>query len=149
MNPELRGQFFSALMRIKKIEAMFSAGCEIQMNELAILQSIVGGCGCDECCGINLNVPEIQKNLQISKPAVSYILNTLEKKQYISRGIDPRDRRKISITATAQGRAAAEDSTRKCNEMWDMLLDRFGEEDMHSLIEQLIRLAGFFEQFPE
>lgn len=142
MDGELRVQFFTAMMRFKKMEAAFSSECEIQMNELAILQSIAGSCGCGECCGINLNVPEIQKQLHISKPAVSYILNTLEKKRYITREIDPKDRRKISINATPEGKAAADQLTQKCDAMWSLLLERFGEDDMRQLVALLTRLTG-------
>ena len=56
---------------------------------------------------INLDVPDIQAILHISRPAVSYILNSLEKKDYIFRKISPDDRRKIAITATDAGIAAA------------------------------------------
>lgn len=140
MDGELKSQFFGAIMRIRKMDAMFSAECAIQMNELAILQSIAGSCECEERCGMNLNVPDIQKRLHISKPAVSYILNTLEKKKYITREIDPKDRRKISINATPEGKAAAEDFSRRFDGMWDLLLARFGEEDMRRLVELLMRL---------
>lgn len=148
MDRELREQFFSAVMRLKKLESAFSLECDIQMNELAILQSITGACGCEEC-GVNLNVPEIQEKLHISKPAVSYILNTLEKKNYITREIDPKDRRKIAISATREGKEAAEQSICKRDEMWSMLLDRFGEEDMRRLIQLLTRLTDFFAEFQQ
>lgn len=138
---QLRSQFFAAIMRLKKMETAFSAECDVQMTELAVLQGIVGSCGDDACCGVNLNVPEIQEKLQITKPAISYILNTLEKKRHITREIDPKDRRKISITATPEGIAAAAQSSQKCDEMWDTLIDRFGETDMRQLVALLTRLT--------
>jgi DNA-binding MarR family transcriptional regulator len=129
------------------MEAAFSTECEIQMNELAILQSIARCC-CEDSCGMNLNVPEIQQRLHISKPAVSYILNTLEKKKYITREIDPRDRRKISINVTVEGKLAAEQSDRKCEGMWMTLLTHFGESDMCALIHLLTRLTSLSECMP-
>ena len=78
----------------------------MQMNEMVILQSIAGTC-CRECPCMNLDVPKIQKKLNISKPAISYILNTLEKKNYIIREIDPKDRRKVSISATPEGESGS------------------------------------------
>ena len=55
------------------------------MNEMAILYTISGKCACCACeeDGIHLDVQSIQEQLQISKPAVSYILNGLEKKSYM------------------------------------------------------------------
>ena len=83
---------------------------------------------------MNLDVPKIQKKLNISKPAISYILNTLEKKKYITREIDPKDRRKVSISATPEGKAAAEQSKRKFDELWNEILAGFGEDNMRQLI---------------
>lgn len=149
MDGELIGSFFTAMMRLKKLEQAFSTECEIQMNEFAILRSIAGNCDCDDRCGINLNVPEIQKKLQISKPAVSYILNTLEKKRYITREIDPRDRRKIAINATAEGKAAAQQCAKKHDEMWTRIMEDFGQEDMGCLTRLVTRLADICENMQE
>ena len=106
----------------------------MQMNEMVILQSIAGTC-CRECPCMNLDVPKMQKKLHISKPAISYILNTLEKKNYITREIDPKDRRKVSISATAEGKAAAEQSKKRYDEIWNEILTRFGEDNMRQLLE--------------
>ena len=103
------------------------------MNEMVILQSIAGTC-CHECPCMNLDVPKMQKKLNISKPAISYLLNTLEKKNYITREIDSKDRRKVSISATPEGRAAAEQSKKKFDELWNEILTRFGEDNMRQLI---------------
>lgn len=91
---------------------------------------------------MNLDVPKIQKKLNISKPAISYILNTLEKKKYITREIDAKDRRKVSISATPEGKAAAEQSQKKFDELWDEILTRFGEDNMR----QLLRLMGDLDE---
>ena len=98
---------------------------------------------------MNLDVPQMQKKLRISKPAISYILNTLEKKKYITREIDPKDRRKVSISATPEGKAAAEESKKKYDEMWSELLDRFGEENMRQLIRLINELDSLSSGFSE
>ena len=144
MESKLREQFFTSMMRFKKIETAFSGGCQMQMNEMAILHNITGTCSCMDCSCINLDVPKMQEKLQISKPAVSYILNTLEKKNYITREIDPKDRRKISISATPEGVAAAELSMKKYDEIWTELLTRFGEENMRKLTELLTDLNELY-----
>ena len=133
MSSELREQFFTSIVHFRKLESSFSSECEMQMNEMVILQSIAGTC-CRECPCMNLDVPKIQKKLNISKPAISYILNTLEKKNYITREIDSKDRRKVSISATPEGRAAAEQSKKKFDELWNEILTRFGEDNMRQLI---------------
>ena len=143
MSSDLREQFFTSIGHFRKLEATLSSECEMQMNEMAILHSIAGTC-CRECPCMNLDVPKIQQKLHISKPAISYILNTLEKKNYITREIDPKDRRKVSISATPEGRAAAEQSMKKYDEIWDEILERFGEDNMKNLIELIQSLDELY-----
>ena len=143
MSSDLREQFFTSIVHFRKLEATLSSECEMQMNEMAILHSIAGTC-CRECPCMNLDVPKIQQKLHISKPAISYILNTLEKKKYITREIDPKDRRKVSISATPEGRAAAEQSMKKYDEIWDEILERFGEDNMKNLIELIQSLDELY-----
>lgn len=141
MDRELMGRFFTVMSRMKRMEFSASANSEMQLNELYILRNIIGDDSCCNGCGTNLDVPQVQNELQISKPAVSYILNALEKKDYISREIDPADRRKISVTATQEGREAANQALRNYKEMWESLVDEFGEDDMRQLVELLTRLT--------
>ena len=132
MDDRLQERFFSSMMCFKKLEALFSLECEMQMNEMAILRDILGGCSVSGSSCTNLNVPRMQERLRISKPAVSYILNTLEKKNYIVR--------KISISATPEGEEAARRSMEKCDQAWEELLREFGEDNMRQLVELLTSL---------
>lgn len=143
MSSELREEFFTSIVHFRKLESALSSECEMQMNEMVILQSIAGTC-CRECPCMNLDVPKIQKKLNISKPAISYILNTLEKKKYITREIDPKDRRKVSISATPEGKAAAEQSKRKYDEIWGEILTRFGEDNMRRLLQLMHDLDDLY-----
>ena len=141
MDKELMGRFFTVMSSMKKMEFSACANSEMQLNELSVLQNITGHCSCYDSCDTNLDVQKIQNKLQISKPAVSYILNMLEKKEYISREIDPADRRKISVTATQKGQEAADQAIRNYIEMWKSLVNEFGEDDMRQLVELLTRLT--------
>lgn len=147
MDNKLREEFFCSMACFKKLESVFSLECEMQLNEMAILHNISGGCSCSEKSCTNLDVPRMQEQLRISKPAVSYILNTLEKKKYITRTIDPKDRRKISISTTPEGQAMAESSLEKCEETWSRLLEEFGEDNMRELIRLLNELNDLFCTF--
>lgn len=146
MDEKLRHQFFSAMALFKRVESAFSTECELPLNELAILQTITGKCAHSECASVNLNLPDIQDTLQISKPAISYILNSLEKKSYITREIYSNDKRKNAISATSAGIAASEHSVRKCNDMWKWLLTEFGESDMQQFVELIGRLTELVEK---
>ena len=146
MSDELREQFFTSILHFRKLESALSSECEMQMNEMVILHSIAGTC-CRECPCMNLDVPGMQKKLHISKPAISYILNTLEKKNYITREIDPKDRRKVSISATPEGKAAAEESMKRYDDLWTEILTQFGKENMKELIRLIQELDCLYENF--
>lgn len=139
MDAELKEQFLTIINHFRKLESALAAECEMQINEMVVLSSIAGTC-CRECPCMNLNVPKIQEKLCISKPAVSYILNTLEKKDYITREIDPKDRRKVSISVTGKGREIVEQSMGKYEELWTEILGRFGKENMEQLMGLLRQL---------
>lgn len=145
MISDLQGQLICAMARLKRLEAVFQLGCGMQMNELAILKSIAGGCACEASAGMNLDVGSLQERLGISKPGISYILGALEKKRYITREIDPSDRRKIAIRITDIGREAVEQALRRCDEAWQAFLERYGEADMRQLIGLLEKLDDVVE----
>ncbi len=142
INKDLREQFIALMTKCSKGNASISAQCDLQVNEMQLLYMISENCTCDSQEGVNLNMQNIQERLQISRPAISHTLNTLEKKEYIVREIDPKDRRRISIHITEEGESASEESMKQHTDMWNRLINEFGEENMNQLIRLLTR---FFE----
>ena len=51
---------------------------------------------------------------------------------------------KYNISATPEGRAAAEQSMKKYDEIWSEILDRFGEDNMRQLIDLLTDLDDLY-----
>ncbi|MCC8142167.1 MAG: MarR family transcriptional regulator [Lachnospiraceae bacterium] len=149
MDEELREQFLSLMMRCGKMNTMLSSQCGLQLTEMELLH-IISGCG-PSCFqeGVNLNMQRIQERLQISKPAISYTLNTLEKKAYIVREIDSHDRRRISVTITQEGMTATESSMQQHADMWGRIVEDFGEEDMMQLTSLLTRFFSVMDNICE
>ncbi len=149
MEDDLREKFISLMTRCGKMNTMFTSQSELQMNELEILHiiSVSGTSRSDE--GVNLNMQSIQERLQISKPAISYTLNTLEKKEYIVREIDPKDRRRISVHITREGVTASEVSMQRHTDMWDRIIEGFGREEMVQLTGLLSRFFAVMDSISE
>ncbi len=145
MGDELREQFVTLMTRCGKMNIMLSSQCELQRNELEILHVILGEDARCRADGINLNMQSLQERLQISKPAISYTLNTLEKKEYIVREIDPNDRRRISVHITQEGVSASELSMRQHTDTWDRIMDGFGAENMLRLTSLLTRFFSVMD----
>ncbi len=149
MSDDLREQFISLMMRCGKMNTMLASQCSLQMTELELMH-IISGYG--PCCfqeGVNLNVQSIMERLQISKPAISYTLNTLEKKEYIVREIDAKDRRRISVHITQEGMSATEESMQQHTDMWDRIVESFGKEDMIQLTRLLTRFFTVMDSIGE
>lgn len=138
MELELRGQFISLITRFKKIDICASSSSQLQVSEMAIMiRALPEG---------NVNVSEIHQSLHISKAAVSQTLNTLEKKGYIIRKIDPADRRKIMVTVTLVGESELKKAKRLYDETMDRVLEQFGLENTKTFIKLMEDLIKIIEE---
>lgn len=143
MEPGLKEQLTGAIIRFKRADNCLSFQTRLQISELAVMGRAYGSCTYPEK---GMCVSEIQQTLHVSKPAVSQILNSLEKKGYIVRAIDPADRRKITVTVTASGEAELEDCQKCYSELLDRVLEQLGLENAKILIDQLNRLMDILEK---
>ncbi len=149
MDDELREKFISLMTRCGKGNSTLASQNGLQMNEMLLLHIISEDCDGSSQEGVNLNMRNIQDRLQISRPAISYTLNTLEKKEYIVREIDPRDRRRITVHITQEGVSASEDSMQRHTDMWNRVVGEFGEEEMNQLIQLLTRFFAVIDEMFE
>ena len=92
--------------------------------------------------GVEVSV--IREVSHISGPAVSQMLNTLEKKDYIKRVMSEEDRRKILVCLTPKGREILAASKKIFLDTVDRIYDNFGEEDTRKFIELLKRFQDIF-----
>ncbi len=89
---------------------------------------------------------QITKDLCITKPATSKMLNIMEEKGYVERISNKSDRRVVYVKLTTEG----EDFLKKENMKFEMLthslVDKMGEEDMKSLINLLNKLSNVMDE---
>ena len=140
---QLKGEFLDLIMRFKKIDICPSMAERLQPSELAVMARTFSSCTCsaDGVC-----VSQIHQTLYVSKAAVSQTLNTLEKKGYIVRQIDPNDRRKIIVTVTTEGEAELDIVQKMYNETLDLILGEFGQENTETLIELIEKLMNIVDE---
>lgn len=146
MEDELKYGLIRVTSLCRKIEITFPAQIDIHYGEMVVLENIARCCSCPEEC---FSASDIQEQLHISKPAVSQTLNSLEKKGYITREINPDDRRKIAVSITEKGYQILMQSEAYVNEALEEILCRFGTDNMEVLIDQLNELADIFYQLKE
>lgn len=138
MDKILKEEYLHAMFRFRKMRMMFLQGSDVNMTELVVMRSIAEKASCSDD-GINVN--EIQKNLHITKAAISQILNSLEKKEYIVREIGKTDRRKFKITLTQAGTDVLKDTKEYANQRMEEIISRFGEKNTQQLITLLDQLS--------
>lgn len=142
MDSGLREVFITTVVRFKRADIQNIPNTCLQPNELLIISRAANGCACTRN---GFHVSRIHQDLHISKPAVSQALNSLEKKGYIVRSIDPDDRRKITVMVTTSGAAELETAKRYYDEVLGEILNRFGIENTETLLTLLDHLMEILE----
>lgn len=80
-----------------------------------------------------VNVSCIHHGNGMSMPALSQILGSLERKGYIERSVDARDRRKVTVTLTQGGEKLLAEAKESMDVMLDRFVEQFGEKDFAEL----------------
>jgi DNA-binding MarR family transcriptional regulator len=101
--------------------------------------------------GLALGVPDIPlgqliKELRISKQAAGQLVDTLVTRGYLERSADKDDRRKLTITLTERGKAAAEVQKAGREKVDAQLLACVGQEDIERTRRTLAVLCDIGKQ---
>ena len=89
---------------------------EIARGECAVLIYLMDGDG--------VNASEISQRFDINTSRVAAVLNTLSKKGYIQRIVDPLDKRKIKVFITDKGKAFAREKQKEIEAYFGQLRRR-------------------------
>ena len=79
--------------------------------------------------------------MNVSVPAVSRTLRTLQQKQLIERSVDETDRRNIRVTLTAAGQNILEENMRRVVAKLNSILSVFSQEEMRTIAELYSKFA--------
>lgn len=143
MTDQLKRHFINVLFKVKKIDVCSNMGLSLPLNEMVVLKRLLSN-DCAE--GSSMCMSDIHHNLYISKPAVSQILNSLERKGYINRYIDKNDRRKIMVTATPNAYEVLNVTETAFDQKIGRIMNEYGEDNMLILINQLTSLYEIIEK---
>lgn len=84
---------------------------------------------------------EISGFMKISTARMAVALNSLERKGFITRRIDPSDRRQILVDLTDRGRAFANEKQEHILRHTVQMLEQLGEQDARELVRLTERVA--------
>ncbi|NLY96716.1 MAG: MarR family transcriptional regulator [Clostridiaceae bacterium] len=96
-----------------------------------------------------LKAADLSDMLELSRPSITRILNTLENRGYITRSIDPKDRRSIRMELTDAGNEAFDLANRRIADTAERIAESLGEDDTDKLTELLDKLAEVYKKMFE
>lgn len=94
----------------------------------------------------NVIPSEIGRQMNVSTPRVTAILNKLEAKNLIIRTISPEDRRNVFITLSEQGRQIVEEKKAQQEKNIQTLVERLKSDDVEAFIRVLKEIDTIIEQ---
>jgi len=144
MEENRSARLWGALMAIRKYSVPPHRETDIHMGEWMILRLIAQE---DSGSGEQACVSDVHGKLELSKPAVSQLLNGLENKGYIKRDIHAGDRRRIALTLTPEGQSVLERFQRAQEQYSREIARRFGEEKTEQLVELLSGLSEIMRDY--
>lgn len=119
-------------VRLRKLKTAFSAGNDLHMNELFALGRIYHAVHTSKG---SISNAEIQEELQVTKSAVSQMLDSLAEKGYIDRKPDANDRRRMSVTITAEGEQILWRMRQQVGRLTEEVVKRMGEEKIAQMFD--------------
>ena len=122
-----RNTYGSAMRR-----ALDGAGYDdIPGNGLYVIGGLALGAG-------DIPLGQLVRELQISKQSAGQLVDALVARGYLERAVDPEDRRKLNVTLTERGKAAAAAQTEARQQIDAALAAQIGEDG----IRQVKRALG-------
>ena len=150
MSKELQNELVQAMFRLKK---MMNRGlgrdldnANITMSEFILMREVA------ENTKESYNpmaLTEVREYLSVSKAAVSQMLNSLEKRGYILREIDPNNRRNIIVILTEEGKTAFEKKNQEFYDRFEMVIRGIGEKDVSQFIAMINKMSDAMGDFEE
>lgn len=138
LNSELIQSIFQFKKMIHKGFNKESLKSKISTTELIIMNEIVNNTTDPKD---NVKISDLKGYLSISKGAISQNLSSLEKKGFIKRALDEKNRRNVIVTLTPEGRKSMKEHYSQFTDKLAKIVSRLGEDNVKELIELVDRMT--------
>lgn len=142
INDNLKERLIHSVFHFKRMDIKPPPGIDLNFGEIMFLKHLNTGHYPPHI----MESDKIHDMLNVTKPAVSQMLKSLEKKGYIIREIDPQDRRKIVIKTTAEGDRLTNEMKRFSEDLITEVIRRFGDENTEKLIDLFDRFHKVIDE---
>ena len=124
------------LEKMKNISAKFQPMKLLSIGEFSLLSILYNTANEDK----KIKSSDISERLNVSKPAASRMLNTVEEKGYIKRYMEKLDRRVVTISITEKGMSVYKNEIEEYRQVCKRIFHKMGPKDM----QMFVRLADKF-----
>lgn len=137
MDNERIQQLMAIMQRLHKNNQQMKLHIGIPHSEYSVLLHLA----CVEKADEGVSIGDISEHIQISKPAVSQIVNALEDKGLVARIGTKMDRRVVFVTLTPEGVALVNKTRNLLSERLVAVFDKMGEADAGTFLMLLDRFS--------
>jgi DNA-binding MarR family transcriptional regulator len=142
----LAQEFMSTLLQFRKIIFHSNSNQKLRQSEFLLLFNL--SC-CDENNSNGMKVSDLSNKLGVTPAAVTHMINSLEKEEYVERMNDLRDRRIVLVRTTEKGNELIKSMTSIVFENMKDLIGFLGEADTKEFIRILSKAVGFINEETE
>lgn len=134
---ELLVEIFNHILAIEE-ETLKKTGINLSMNEIHTLEAIHNS--------DDPTMSNIAKKMRITTGTLTTNINRLVGKKYVTRHIDPLDRRKVYLKLTDSSLEVLKDHDNFHNEMIDSIFEDLPIEEDEVLLKSLNSIANYFKE---
>jgi len=142
---ELKDHLIQAFFRIKHLASSFHSGADSKMSELDLNMAELTLMKEIKCNALdsdeNAFISDIQKQLYVSKAAISKMLASLEKKDYVNRDINRQNRRTLIVTLTPKGKEVLRVIEDDFDNTLMKIIQKLGKDNTEQFITGINRFA--------
>ena len=134
-NQALQEQMFRTMFRLRRFYPgdIFE---DISMGEFKVLEILSR---CREC------VSKMASMMEVSSPAVSRMLKSMEARDYIGRHVDSKDRRNPCVFITERGMKKREECRKAAEDFMDRVINRMEPENVKQMLNLFHRMLDIME----
>ncbi|WP_372757972.1 MarR family winged helix-turn-helix transcriptional regulator [Lactococcus lactis] len=143
MKKSLEDELVQSIFRFKKLASkgfgmdLINNNNQLNITELMLINEISDNTLNSE---ENVGISDVKEFLSVSKPAVSQMLSSLEKRGFLVRDVDKNNRRNVIVTLTDTGREVLSVELENFNIKLKKIISHLGEDDVKQMIEIVNRM---------
>jgi DNA-binding MarR family transcriptional regulator len=142
----LAQEFMNTLLQFRRIAFYNNPNQKLRQSEFMLLFNLSI---CLENGSMGVKISDLSNKIGVTPAAVTHMINSLEKEEYVERMNDLKDRRIVLVRTTLKGNELIKSMTEIVFENMKDLIGFLGEADTKEFIRILSKAVGFINEKTE